>query len=87
MADWLTREQIDQVIAGMSAADLIEGMGDAEKIQGPKMAGRAFDSAAKRMEHGDNASARVRMSDFAYMAGEISKAVNSESPLSEGQED
>lgn len=87
--DWLTREQIDQVIDGMSAGDLITAMGDGEKLQGPAMAGAAFDSAAARLgiSNGTPATDHVRMADFAYMAGEITKAVNVDSPLSGGQED
>lgn len=86
---WLSREQIDQVIAGMSAADLIAAMGDGEKLQGPAMAGQAFDSAAARLgvSNGTPATQHIRMADFAYMAGAITKAVNIESPLSEGQGD
>jgi hypothetical protein len=87
--EWLTREQIDQVIEGMSASDLITAMGDGEKLKGPQMAGAAFDSAAARLglSNGTPATQHVRMADFAYMAGEITKAVNIESPLSPGQED
>lgn len=85
---WLTREQIDQVIEKMSAADLIAGMGDGDTIKGPKMAGDAFNAAAARtgVSNGSPATEHVRMGDFAYMAKAITKAVNIESPLSEGQE-
>lgn len=86
--EWLTREQIDQVIDSMSAADLINALGDGTEIQGPKMAGAAFDSAAARLgiSNGTPASAQVRMADFKYLAESITKAVNTDSPLSEGQE-
>lgn len=91
MADteWLTREQIDQVIEGMSASDLITAMGDGEGIKGPLMAGQAFDSAAARLgvSNGTPATQHVRMADFAYMANAITKAVDVDNPLSEGQED
>lgn len=84
---WLTREQIDSVIAGMSAADLVGAMGDADKA-GPKMPVKAFDLAAERMgmSNGTAASSMVRLADFKYMAKAIGEAVNIESPLSEGQE-
>lgn len=87
-AEWLTREQIDQVISGMAAADLLEAMGDGESIKGPKMAADAFNAAAARlgMSNGTPATQHVRMSDLKYMAEAITQAVNIDSPLSEGQE-
>ena len=86
-SDWLTREQIDQVIRGMSAADLIKALethGDGSVA----MPVAAFDLAAERMglSNGSPASAHVSMADFKYLGNEIGKAVNVESPLSEGQE-
>ena len=86
-SDWLTREQIDQVIRGMSAADLIKAL----EIHGDKslaMPVAAFDLAAERMglSNGSPASGHVSMADFKYLGNEIAKAVNVESPLSEGQE-
>lgn len=89
---WLTREQVDQVIDAMSAADLIVAMGDTTdtgQVKGPKMAGDAFDSAAARigLSNGTPATAHVRMSDFQYLATRISQAVNIESPTSKGPED
>lgn len=89
--DWLTREQVDTVIAAMSAADLIAAMGDATdtgNVKGPKMAGDAFDSAANRLglSNGTPATAHVRMQDFQYLAQKISEAINIESPTSEGPE-
>lgn len=85
---WLTREAIDHVIAGMSAADLIDAMGDEDRIKGTKMAGAAFDAAAARLglSNGSPATQHIRVSDFQYMAETFGKAVNIESPLSEGQE-
>lgn len=86
---WLTRPEIDQVIAGMSAADLIDAMGDEERIKGTKMMGAAFDSAAARLglSNGSPASQHIALADFQYMAEALGKAVNVESPLSEGQKD
>ena len=86
--EWLSREQIDSVIDGMSAADLIDALGDGEKVNGSKMAGDAFNAAAARlgMSNGTPATEHVSMKDFAYLAAAIGEAVNTESPLSEGQE-
>lgn len=85
---WLTREQIDSVIQGMSAGDLVEAMGDGDKMAGPKMPVKAFDIAAARLgvSNGTTASAMVRLVDFKYLAKAIAEAVSIESPLSEGQE-
>lgn len=86
---FLTREQIDQVIAGLSAGDLIAAMGDSDTIKGTRMIGIAFDSAAERlgMSNGVSGVNMVHVSDFKYMAESLSKAVNIDSPLSEGQKD
>lgn len=85
---WFTREQIDEVIAGLSAGDLIEAMGDSDTIKGTRMIGIAFDSAAERlgMSNGVSGVQMVHVADFKYMADGLSKAVNVEGPLSEGQE-
>lgn len=85
---WLTTEQIDQVIAAMSAADLIAAMGNGEKLEGAAMAGAAFDNAAARigLSNGTPATQHVSMKDFAYLAQRIGEAVNVDSPLSGAQE-
>ena len=85
---FLTREQIDQVIGGLSAGDLIEAMGDSDTIRGTRMIGVAFDSAAARLgiSNGVSGVNLVHVSDFKYMAEKLSGAVNIDSPLSEGQE-
>lgn len=85
---WLTREQIDSVIESMSASDLIDALGDGKTVQGPKMAGDAFNAAAARLgfSNGTPATEHVRVGDFSYLAGRIGEVVNSDSPLSEGQD-
>lgn len=86
---WLSREQIDAVIEGMSAADLVAAMGlfDSQK-QSTQWAMAAFDLAAARQEasNGTAASEHVRLADFAYLAQAVGEAINIEAPLSEGQE-
>lgn len=85
--EWLTREQIDQVIEQMSAGDLIKSMESGS--EGVGMPIRAFDSAAARLgiSNGKPASDSVRMQDFKYLADAIGEAVNIDSPLSERQQD
>jgi hypothetical protein len=83
MSDWLTREQIDQVVETISAGDLIE----ASDKQGAKLIGAAFDSAAARLKIGSNgtaASMHVKASDMQYMAEGVGGVINVDSPLSEG---
>lgn len=80
---WLSRAQIDEVIAGLSAADLIEATSDGRKDA--QVAGAAFDSAAKRMElsNGTPATEHVRAADFSYLASAIGAALDVDSPKSE----
>ena len=87
LMDWLTREQIDEVVSNLSAADLIEGTSNGRKDA--QVAGAAFDSAAKRMElsNGTPATQHVRAADFAYLAEKIGEAVNIDSPLSPATSD
>ena len=81
--DWLTREQIDEVVSNLSAADLIEGTSNGKKDA--EVAGTAFDSAANRMElsNGTPATQHVRAADFAYLAERIGEAINVDSPKSD----
>lgn len=84
--DWLTREQIDKIIEGMSAGDLVKALGQYPdgSVQMPIA---AFDLAAERMglSNGSPASDHIRMSEFKYLGEAIGEAVNVDSPLSEGQ--
>jgi hypothetical protein len=82
---WLNREQIDEVIDNLSAADLIEHMVEGSDARSSvRFAGEAFDAAAKRigMSNGTAATEHVRVSDFKYLAQRIGEAVNLGSPLS-----
>jgi len=84
---WLSRKQIDDVIAAMSAGDLIAALAiyPGDSVQMPIA---AFDKAAERagLSNGTPASDHVRMSDLKYLGNVLREAVNVESPLSEGQE-
>jgi len=83
MDEWMTREQIDEVIAGLSAADLIEGTSNGRKDAA--VAGAAFDSAAARMgvSNGTPATQHVRAADFSYLANQLGEAINVDAHLSE----
>ena len=81
--EWLTRADIDRVIAELSAEDLIEATADAK---GARIASVAFNAAAVRvlgeLPEGKRWAQRVRVSDTRYLADKIGEAVNIDSPLS-----
>lgn len=81
---WLTREDIDEIVAAMSAADMIAAVGDGEKLQGAAMAGAAFDAAAARIgkSNGTPATANVALADFQYLTEAIGGSVNVGTPKS-----
>jgi hypothetical protein len=83
MSEWLTKDQIDEVIAGLSAADLIEGTANGRKDA--QVAGAAFDSAAARLglSNGTPATEHIRAADFGYMAERLGEAINVDSPKSD----
>lgn len=88
--EWLTREQIDQVVEAISAEDLIEsGIADAGKDNGKavKAAKEAFNSAAAfiGVSNGTPASRHIRPADLTYWTSAISAAVNVGSPKAKGQ--
>lgn len=82
---WLTRADIEAVIEGMNADDLIEGVASKGDAGGGVLLVRAaFTRAAERLGYGPEATARVRGSDFQYLALRLGEVVNVESPLSVG---
>lgn len=88
--DWLTREQIDAVLAELSADDLITAA-DAAGVGSSGRAAISFNAAADRVlgsaGEGQKWTQRIRATDFKYFADQISEAVNLDSPLSEGTSD
>ena len=80
--DWLTREDIDQILDNLSAADVIEAIGDGTRA-GAAVAGVAFDQAAAPLGHWDHATARVRVSDFQYLSEQMGEVMNVGGPKSE----
>lgn len=85
--EWLTREQIAEVVEAMSARDLIDA--SAGDISNGERAGMAFDSAAKRLglANGKPATASVKASDFLYLSQQMNEVMGVDSPKSEGGED
>lgn len=83
---WLSREDIDAIIADMSAADLLEASGG--DLSGPQVAGVAFDAAAKRLgkTNGTSATSHVRPADLRHLVKAVGEAASEDSPLSSGQE-
>ena len=83
--DWLTRQQIDEVLEQLSADDLIEAV-DTAGGQKAKVASIAFNQAANRTlgdpEKG-RWTERIRAADFRYFVDQIGEAVNVDSPLSD----
>jgi len=83
--EWLTREQIDSIVAAISADDLIEsGLADAGDDRGAavKSARNAFNFAAETLglSNGTPASKHVRPGDLTYWTNAISEAVNVDGP-------
>jgi hypothetical protein len=85
--EWLSRQEIDQIADNISADDLIEGMDGTgtQQQQGTRMVRTAFNRAAARLGI-EQATTRVRASDFKYLADRIGEVVNIDSPLSESTE-
>ena len=76
--EWMSREQIDEVLNNLSAADLIEAVDEASDT---RKATGAFNAAATRMGI-EQALTRVRANDFKYLASRMNEVVNIDSPLS-----
>jgi hypothetical protein len=85
--EWLSRQEIDQIADNISADDLIEGMDGTgtQQQQGTRMVRTAFNGAGARLGI-EQATTRVRASDFKYLADRIGEVVNIDSPLSESTE-
>lgn len=87
--NFLTREQIDEILRGMTARDMFAAMpsdGSTDPASGSAIAGTAFESAAERQGHGKEALDRVRVSDALYLASELGEVFSLASPKSEDTE-
>ena len=80
-ANFLSREQIDSILEGMTARDIFAAMPDStEKVNGSKVASIAFESAAERQGHGAEALDRVRPMDGIYLASALGDLLSVDSP-------
>lgn len=67
--NFLTREQVDEILGFVTARDLFQAMpGDGSTLKGPEIAGKVFESAAERQGFGAGALDRVRFQDAPYLA-------------------
>lgn len=85
--EWLTREQVDQVVESLSANDLIESglAGNQDQAESVKAAAVAFNMAAKRigLANGTLATEHMRAVDLAYFAQALKAYMDIDSPKSE----
>lgn len=74
-SNFLSREQIDSILEGMTARDIFAAMpSGTESPQGANIAGEAFERAAERQGHGKETLDRVRAKDSMYLASALSEA-------------
>lgn len=82
---WLTHEQIDEVVAGASADDIIEAMAAyPNAAEAPlKLTREIFNRAADRLGYSNGASASqmVKASDFKILTEKLSGLLSVDSPL------
>lgn len=86
--NFLSRDQITEIIDGMTARDIFNSVPDAEpgKLKGSAMAGAAFEAAAERQGHGKETLDRVRPVDAIFLANLLGEAFSAEDPKVEGGE-
>jgi len=79
-AAWLTREEIDRVIANLSAEDMIESglTGTDDKGEAVKAGMRAFNASAERLglSNGTPAMQHVHASDLKYFANNLKESLD-----------
>ena len=83
--NFLTREEVDAILQGMTARDIFAAMPEAgDKVNGSQIASEAFESAAERQGHGPGALDRVRPADGLYLASELGEVLSVDSPKADG---
>lgn len=88
MDNFLSREQIAEIVAHMTARDIfgampsgkVDDQGQPLNPSGSKVAGEAFDVAAERQGHGKLALDRVRPQDATYLAELLGEVFTQDSP-------
>lgn len=70
--NFLTREQIDEVISKITSRDLFAALPAGETaVNGGQIAGKVFEAAAERQGHGKEALDRVSIGDGIYLASAL----------------
>jgi len=89
--EWLTRDDIDRVVANLSAEDLIDSgiTGTDDKAEATRAGARAFNASAERLglSNGTPAMAHVRGSDLMYFANALKESLDIDGPKSDDTED
>ena len=78
--NFLSREEIDSILQGMTARDLFSAMPSQGEVSGAETAGKTFESAAERQGYGAGALDRVKISDAAYLSEELGGVLSADSP-------
>ena len=86
--NFLSREEIDSILQGMTARDLFAAMPSASGLeQAPaETAGRTFELAAERQGYGAGALDRVKIGDAVYLSTELGGVMSADSPKAEDTE-
>jgi hypothetical protein len=86
MANFLTREQIEQIVDSMTARDLFNAFPDqaTPDLRGADTAGKAFEAAAERQGHGAGALDRVKPADAVLLANRLSEVFDVGGPKAKG---
>jgi hypothetical protein len=86
--NFLTREQIDSILDGMTARDIFAAMPEdpGSQAKGSEIAGNTFEKAAERQGHGTEALDRVRPADAVYLAGALGEVFTLAGPKADAGE-
>lgn len=79
-SNFLTRDEIDTILHGMTARDIFAAMPEGGEAKGNDIAGRVFEAAASRQGHGEGTLDRVRPQDAVYLAGALGEVFAQDSP-------
>lgn len=70
--NFLTREEIDEVISKITSRDLFASLsGETGQVQGGEIAGKVFEAAAERQGKGKEALDRISITDGIYLASAL----------------
>jgi hypothetical protein len=78
----LTRADLEKIVNAMSAGDVFRAQGAPEEQKAMVI----FNSAASRLDYGDNAVDRVPIADTAYLGEQLQEALNMGGPKAEDTE-